>query len=293
MSETANVKALSEMEREEMVEAINANNPALTSLSATEMPLQVVFTSEWFQPRDDWNDWEQEAHVKGLAASIKATKKLTPLEPLTVTPVLGGYVLLDGHLRLRAYEAAGWEADRPIPVSVLVAPFSECLKFSIEANSRDKLPMTPAQKQEAAWRLLTYSMQVTTNPNKPLYSQREIGKCAGVCLGTVNKQSQLLRKLAEVHGDEAMNMTHREALTSERGDAEQMEPDELFDKRAKEWTNRLGKTFGKQPTKSPDVFAEALRNYSPRLYARLFEVMVNDDPELARGYLEVADNIDF
>jgi ParB-like chromosome segregation protein Spo0J len=65
---------------------------------------------------------------------------------------------MDGHHRLAAYKAAGWKAS--IPVTVFTGGLKEAREEALESNVRDKLPMSPLEKQEAAWTLVkmeTYS----------------------------------------------------------------------------------------------------------------------------------------
>jgi ParB-like chromosome segregation protein Spo0J len=61
------------------------------------------------------------------------------------------YYILDGHHRLDAYHSAQW--SNKIPVKVFSGTLQDARLKALELNSRNKLPMTQADKQEAAWEL--------------------------------------------------------------------------------------------------------------------------------------------
>ncbi len=85
-----------------------------------------------------------------LTRVLKATKK--PLDPVVVTAVGNKFYLLEGHHRLEAYQAAGW--SKPIPVRYFERAVAQAKDEALRLNIKDKLPMSRAEKFDAAFRLV-------------------------------------------------------------------------------------------------------------------------------------------
>lgn len=282
-----------EMSIGELETIIDLQYPEGVTKEAASIPLRLIKTNtEAFQPRDEWNEWEQEAHIRTLAKAIKKDGKLEPIEPITVIPVQGAFVVLDGHMRLLAYEEAGWDEDALVPVVLFRGPSSEALKFAIEANSRDKLSLTTGQKLQAAWRMVCHAEVYRQHHGKLRFTQREIAATASVSTGSVANAAKTLREaLEKMPLGEAVEMTYEDAKRCLRGKSDEgdWDSDAIRDARVQDFTNRIGRTFGKRLHPDADIFAEALEAYSGRAAARIMEAMIERDPVAARSILEMVE----
>jgi hypothetical protein len=120
--------------------------PKRLSRKAINVAKEGVF--QWRQY--DMNSYASTQHVVGLTRALKETEK--PFEPLLLFPAGDRYYVIDGHHRLAAYEAADW--NEPIPVEVFEGELEDARLAGLTRNHKDKLPMTSAEKSEAAWRLV-------------------------------------------------------------------------------------------------------------------------------------------
>ncbi len=89
-----------------------------------------------------------EVHIKDLRAALKATGG--KLDPVVVWRCGGEWILIDGHHRAEAYRAEGIPE---VPVEVFRGSPAEALEKAGEGNSRAKLPMTPSERGDFAWRI--------------------------------------------------------------------------------------------------------------------------------------------
>jgi hypothetical protein len=104
-----------------------------------------------FQWRDREEDPERKPHHVGvLVHDLRITGE--PFDPLVVFPAGGRYFVMEGHHRLAAYEAVNW--SDPIPVELFRGTLQDARIAALESNHNDKLPMSRAEKSNAAWRLV-------------------------------------------------------------------------------------------------------------------------------------------
>ena len=89
-------------------------------------------------------------HLNELSRVLKTTKK--PLDPVVVTAVGNKFYLLEGHHRLEAYQAVGWR--KPIKVDYFEGTVAQAQNEALRLNIKDKLPMSRAEKFDAAFRLV-------------------------------------------------------------------------------------------------------------------------------------------
>jgi len=102
---------------------------------------------QWRQPEEDMQGSEE--HVRTLVREIGTGKERKPLDLVLVTAVGQAFYLVDGHHRMEAYHTAKWAA--PIPVEVFKGSLRDARDEAFSRNYKDKLPMTPEAKLEAAW----------------------------------------------------------------------------------------------------------------------------------------------
>lgn len=116
-----------------------------------------VFHDTAFAVRD-----AQPHHVRTLLTALRNTGRL---EPILVwddrrDPSRPRLVLLDGQHRLAAYanlrrgSGAGAGAGAKVPVRIVSCDEVMARRLSAQRNSRDKLPLTKAERLNLAWRLV-------------------------------------------------------------------------------------------------------------------------------------------
>lgn len=194
-------------------------------------------------------------HIKELAGIIKAHGTV---EPLLVILVGGVPYLLDGHHRLDAYKRAG-KTDA-IPVHYFRGTLDEAVLESGAANTAVKLIMNVKQRGDYAWRLTLLGT----------YSKPQIAKSSGASTSSVG----LMRKAKEALGSTACDYTEwakaRRAAQGKGMLLTEKEIEDMKERTASEWTNRLHQIFGSKMVEQPEIAAKALSNYFGR---RLDEVV--------------------
>ncbi|HEX5439171.1 MAG TPA: ParB/RepB/Spo0J family partition protein [Gemmatimonadaceae bacterium] len=218
-----------------------------------------------FQPRDlQEQSWKKEQHIRNLVSAIRQG---AALDPIVVFPIAGARIVVDGHCRLLAYQQAGRRGK--VPVQYLRGSFADALLFSAEANSKDKLPLTKAEKLEAAWRLVLY------DGARGVYTLRDIATKTGVSKSTVDNMKTYLQESPAGSANDPRGGTWADAKGARR---DELEYDERWEERlVSDWADRLKDTFGDKPMKMPVTFIEALRRAYPRAWDALLD-------EVAEGY---------
>ena len=89
----------------------------------------------------------------------------TTFVPITVYWIGKTWCCIDGHHRLKAYQAERkmWST---VPVQVFSGTLDSAIGRALEGNSKDKLPMQRQEKSGAAWRLV-----VGTSLSKAIQAQ--------------------------------------------------------------------------------------------------------------------------
>jgi len=222
-------------------------------LKQTRVALHLMFTAERvFQPRiDNDRDWEKGRHIEALT---RAVRRNGLLDPVTVIPIGGQRIVVDGHCRLKAYRAAGFKENRKVPVRYLKGSVAEALKHTGNANSKEKLPWTPAERECAAWRL------TLLNELRGCYSLRDIAKYSGCGKTTAERMKNTLTESLPLN---PRLLTWAEVKRMRRGEQEH---DEAWEHRlVEEWASRLHKGFGDKPNTQPEAFLSAVLKVYPRL----------------------------
>lgn len=154
--------------------------PAHLDLKGPVGPSRVTSMTSVFQPRElDGRKLEGERHIETLMAAIGSPSNPTYLDPLVVWWGGDRWFVIDGHHRRHAYLRAG--LHKRIPVEVFEGSLEEALAFAVEANSKDRLPMTLAEKLDRAWFLT-----VTTD-----LSRDRIRRSCSVADGTVKNMRKV------------------------------------------------------------------------------------------------------
>lgn len=210
-------------------------------------------------------------HVQELSAAIRHSPTKT-LDPITVWWDGKGWACIDGHHRMDAYRATA-ASDRLIPVEVFGGSLAQAMAQAAVKNSKAKLPMTAAEKSNAAWRLVAATD----------LSKAETVTAAGVSDGTVaamRRTYALLKEREEQSGDtlslsphgELTDLTWADAKRIAKGiDKPEIDWEEANAKKAQEWASVIGKAFGREAGKYPQVLAMALDLYDSRLMDSLVD----------------------
>ena len=226
------------------------------------------------------SDWTSDAHVKALLKGLKNTSG-KPFEPITVLWAGDAWVVVDGHHRLRAYEA--YQFDEPVPVKVFDGSLDEAVGEALRANAHDKLTMTAKEKMNAAWRLVVgSSLSINKTAELSLASRASV----------VN-----MRKVRDVLAAKtSLGYVGSMDWPTARGKFEGVDTEighgnEWLAKKAKLISEQLAKTFGRELSKYPRALWIALEDYDPNLaYAFCEEYGI--DPEALEDRHGFADEPD-
>lgn len=212
-------------------------------------PSRVTSMTSVFQPRElDGRKLEGERHIETLMAAIGSTSNPVYLDPLVVWWGGDRWFVIDGHHRRHAYLRAG--VHKGIPVEVFEGTLEEALAFAVEANSKDRLPMTLVEKLDRAWFLT-----VTTD-----LSRDRIRRCCFVADGTVKNMRKVRDGLvgAGATQEHLMSLTWQDARDEIQGFAPKEPMPDWRSKMVSDYERRLRKTFGSQLFKNADILAAAL-----------------------------------
>lgn len=209
---------------------------------------------EVFQFRDP-HPHTSRAHVEEMAKAVRDRHALA-----AVVVWWGGtaWYCIDGHHRLAAYRKGQWPHGEPIPVSVFGGELDQALMLAVGSNAPDRLPMSKAEKTNAAWELV-----VTTTATKAQLARRACVSERSVAY--MRKAADQLRQKDPSRDLSAMPWW--EARREAAGEAPEEMPD--YDAKdveeAKGMADKLARTFGKRISERPEVFALALEFHDRRL----------------------------
>jgi ParB-like chromosome segregation protein Spo0J len=217
-------------------------------------------------PRDD--------HILELARALRDGAKLPPI---LVFPVGREYYVMDGHHRLAAYDTVGW--SRTIPAKVFAGTLTEATRMALRGNSRNKLPMTKADRLSAAWRLVKEEAAAD--------SIATIASDSGVSQATVSNMRAVLAKLKEmgVSRDDIVSFSWESARRRADGITEEREYEDWFEAEANKLVDDIVRhKLGGRLTKNPDITALALAKLNEGLPAALIAYWRQELDEEERGF---------
>lgn len=107
-------------------------------------------------------------HVEKLIRAIRLGSEMPPM--LVWRDPAGRMVLLDGEHRLRAFQWIARGKDEPMSAAVrfFSGDRTGALMAALMANVRDKLPMTKAEKEDFAWKIVRDEGALATVKKAPL-----------------------------------------------------------------------------------------------------------------------------
>ena len=193
-----------------------------------------------FQPRA-----MADRHISDLRRVLKGGGEV---DPVTMLRVGERSVLIDGHHRYEAYRLE----NRP---DVPVVWFGGCPEeAALEAgvmNSKAKLPMNNAERQNYAWRLILIDR----------HSKAQIAQASGVSDRTVATMRSVRRSLGASAADHS---TWWRARRAAKGSAKDLDPEEREawkEELADRWADTMFKQFGTKMSGNPEIAAMALDRY--------------------------------
>jgi ParB-like chromosome segregation protein Spo0J len=247
------------------------------------LPLKEIKTAEGaFQPRDIETAWlATDSHVKALAEAVKNADGYA-FDPITIWWSGRHWYVIDGHHRIMAYRRAKKEDEKlkieAVPVTVFEGTVEQAIQEAVTLNSKDKLPMSKADKLERAWKLVCLNADEMT--------KEQIVKATTVSARTVANMRRERRVLLEQGETNLLAWTWVDVLAQGRP---VNHDDDWQERQAVQWQKRLVKHFGKKFAEQPEIAARALELYS----ARLPEELVRFWPDQARRAVEEVDELEF
>ena len=193
-----------------------------------------------FQPREI-----AEKHISDLR---KVLKRNLEVDPVTVLRVGQRSILIDGHHRLEAYRL---EKRKTLPVVWFRGTPEEATLEAGMMNSKAKLPMSSAERQNYAWRMVLIG----------IHSKADIAEASGVS----SSQVATMRKVRKDLGTAAFDYpTWWKARRASQGNPEDMsveDRDQWKQEQADRWADRLAKTFSSKMSRNPEIAAMAFNTY--------------------------------
>lgn len=252
--------------------------PKPLAASPTRIPLeQLEVMLSVFQPRVIGDSYATESHIGALmTAMMNETGNV--LDPVLIWWSGKRWLILDGHHRLEAYKRLRnkGKGARVIPVTTFKGTLHQAHLKTIEMNAKDRLSMDNEDKMTKAWHLVMLGKDM---------SVRQISAICKVGKSSISRMNTERNLLVAEYGNEwrqhVNGLTWREVLNREAVREFNEEKQDLL---KAEWKRRLHKTFGKQPKKQPEIFTEALYEYSPALCEDMYRYL--------RGYFQDDDSDD-
>ncbi len=182
-------------------------------------------------------------HVEDIA---RALREGGDVPPLLVLRTGHRAILLDGHHRLAAHRKAGF---KEAAVKSFVGSVREAVLAACAANSITKLPMTTAERQDAAWRYVLLG----------IHSKAAIARASGASTRTVATMRSVAKRLGgEAHTAQTWANAMRMDRAAGREDQTEEERLEWIEAAAQSYADTMARTFQGKLTKNPEIAARAL-----------------------------------
>ncbi|MBZ4023829.1 hypothetical protein CKO11_15355 [Rhodobacter sp. TJ_12] len=124
----------------------------MTNTTTIPTPMQVTLGELNIRPEDfQFRDVELDRyHADELQKALQQGRDVGPLD-VWQDPNDGKLYVLDGHHRFEAYTRLEWSG--PINVLRHEGPLHQVKLIALRENTKARLPMSPKERADAAWRL--------------------------------------------------------------------------------------------------------------------------------------------
>lgn len=199
------------------------------------------------------------AHIEGLAKPVRDGAALDAVE---VWWGGDGWYCIDGHHRLGAYQRAGWQLDKTIPVCVFTGSLAQAMLRAGYRNAPDKLQMHTSEKTQAAWEFVA-SLPIEAA------SAETIAKSFAISVRLVRFMRRVRRKLAEeTPNEDPSQLSWEAARRRANGEEDNPRDAEGWEERDRiegaRMADKLAEMFGKRGQQRSAALAYALEIYDPR-----------------------------
>jgi ParB-like chromosome segregation protein Spo0J len=180
-----NAKALGEALGKAERQLSTLGRPSDTEAFVKLHPSEIKIRPELFQPREFLFGVRgtNPEHVKRLERAIGINGEL---DPVLVVKLGKTFICVDGHHRIKAYEAAKWRES--IRCEWFGGTLRQAVDESMLRNGKDRLNVPPADRREQAWKRVLLEWG----------SKKQIKQTCGVSDGTV----ALMRRVFECWRDQ-------------------------------------------------------------------------------------------
>jgi ParB-like chromosome segregation protein Spo0J len=250
----------------------------------TQLMLKEIKTDETtFQWRvSQFNKADSAEHLRVLTQALQNSNK--PLDPIQLYRKEDGrYYVVEGHHRLAAYRKARW--TQPVPVMVFEGTLEQAQLAAVDANVKNKLPMSDPEKSEAAWKLVTKFKHLKL-------SKTEIANRSGRSPSMVAIMRKAERRLIENGSDpKLLTWTKARAVGLEKAE---LSAQEWLEKKAEKIRDALLKAnIVRELSKFPDATALALWMLNPNLPKALVHAWMAQDPDMGDEIVEALSTDEF
>jgi len=263
--------------------ALLAREPKPKKKVTPRLPIaDLVIADKVFQWRGEHSDLHaEERHMRELIRVVELGREL---EPIIVIQIADKLYVVDGHHRLAAYAAVG---KRSVPVTPFFGSFRDAWLKSLDVNIKDKLPLTRADKYEAAFALAKHKICRELDATWGAIAVR-----AGVSERLVHKMGSLLKRELDKGHEDAFKWSWSRMLDKARNETSFYDPgtEGFLNQQARKMADEIMAKVGMNLTANPDITAIALRMISEELPRALIEEWRDEIREVLIGQARDAES---
>lgn len=240
----------------------------MTNTNTPPKPMTLMLGELNIRPEDfQFRDVELDRyHADELQKALQQGRDVGPLD-VWQDPDDGKFYVLDGHHRFEAYTRLEW--SDPINVLRHEGPLHEVKLIALRENTKARLPMSPKERADAAWRLTCEQFE----DGGFSYSKKELAEATGVSERSVANMRKTYRTL------EGLGRTHPRSWAAaielakgkEFGEMTEDEREQWIEAKAAELDKYIGKPIAEYSKRCP----EAVQLVLERRMGKEFEAMID------------------